>query len=109
MAFTDSAAVLTCAQRGRTQHVGGPENRIRKRFTSADWIAASTGLVALVAGVVVLALARGTVAWTIGMCLLGVAGVAFAALVFLLVGESEDRYYRKERKRRRPPDTAARG
>jgi Na+/melibiose symporter-like transporter len=92
--------------------MGGKENRMRKRLTFADRIAVSVGLLALAAGVVVLVLARGTLAWTIAVCLLGVAGVAFVALVFLLVGESEDRYYRRERnekKHRRPPKPTAPG
>jgi hypothetical protein len=29
----------------------------------------------------------------VGICLLGVAGIAFVSLAFLLVGESEDREY----------------
>jgi hypothetical protein len=78
-----------------SEHMGGHANKLSKRFTSADRIAIATGLLTLAAGVVVLILARGILASTIGVCLLGVAGVAFVALVFLLVGESEDRHYRK--------------
>jgi hypothetical protein len=44
-----------------------------------------------VAGVLLLALGEGTLATTVGAGLLGLAGIAFVALVFLLVGESEDR------------------
>ncbi len=77
-----------------SEHMGGRTNKTR-RFTSADRVAVSAGCVALLAGVVVLVLGHGILSSTIGMYLLGVAGIAFVALVFLLVGESEDRHYRK--------------
>jgi len=48
------------------------------------------GLLAAVAGAVVLTLG-GNTAVVAGSVLLGLAGIAFVALVFLLVGESEDR------------------
>jgi hypothetical protein len=67
------------------------------RFTSADQIAVGLGCGALVAGILVLVLVHGTVPAVIGVCLLGLCGVAFVALVFLRAGESEDRHYRKER------------
>jgi len=70
-------------------------NDTTKRFTSADWTAIAIGCAALLAGILVLSLAHGTVATVIGICLLGLGGIAFVALVFLLVGESEDRDYRK--------------
>jgi hypothetical protein len=66
-----------------------------RRVTSADRTAIGIGCAALVAGILVLSLAHGTVASVTGICLLGLCGVAFVALAFLLVGESEDRYYRK--------------
>ncbi|HEV2923334.1 MAG TPA: hypothetical protein VGW98_04810 [Solirubrobacteraceae bacterium] len=49
------------------------------------------GILALVAGTVVLVAGEGTLASTVGAALLGLGGIAFVALVFLLVGESEDR------------------
>lgn len=52
---------------------------------------------ALIAGVLVLALAGGIVATVIAIALIGLAGIALVALVFLLVGESED-----EDRRRHP-------
>jgi hypothetical protein len=71
------------------------ENKTTRRLTSADRIAIGIGCVALVAGILVLSLAHGTVLWAIGIFLLGLCGIALVALVFLLVGESEDRHYRK--------------
>ena len=52
---------------------------------------ASLGVLALLAGIVVLVAGQGSLASTIGAVLLGLAGIAFVALAFLLVGESEDR------------------
>jgi hypothetical protein len=49
------------------------------------------GLLAVLAGVVVLLTLTGTTAVVAGSVLLGLAGIAFVALVFLVVGESEDR------------------
>ncbi len=71
------------------------ENKTTRCLTSADWTAIAIGCAALVAGIVVLLLARGTVPSVIGIFLLGLCGVVFVALVFLMVGESEDRHYRK--------------
>ena len=71
------------------------EDKLSRRFTSANRLAVCVGCSALVAGIVVLTLAHGILATAIGICLLGAAGVALVALVFLLVGESEDRHYRK--------------
>jgi hypothetical protein len=59
--------------------------------TKADIFAACVGLLALVAGAVLLVVGEGALASTVGAVLLGLAGIAFVALVFLLVGESEDR------------------
>jgi hypothetical protein len=47
-------------------------------------------LLAAVAGAVVLALG-GSAAMVVGGALLGLGAIAFVALLFLLVGESEDR------------------
>jgi hypothetical protein len=60
-------------------------------FTKADLFAATIGVFALLAGLVLLLAAGGTVASTVGAGLLGLSGIAFVALAFLLVGESEDR------------------
>jgi hypothetical protein len=59
-------------------------------LTKADLFAASIGVLSLVAGVVLLIASHGTVA-IVGAALVGFAGIAFTALVFLVVGESEDR------------------
>lgn len=67
-----------------------------RHFTSADRLAVCIGCVALLAGVLVLVLARDVIASAVGIFLLGTSGVAFVSLAFLLVGESEDRHYRKE-------------
>jgi len=53
-------------------------------------IAIGVGTLTLIAGVVVLAAASGTGATIAAAMLLGVAGVAFVSLVFLLVGQSEE-------------------
>lgn len=71
------------------------ENDTTRRLTSADHTAIGIGCAALVAGVLLLSLGHGIVASAIGIFLLGLCGIAFVALVFLLVGESEDRHYRK--------------
>jgi uncharacterized membrane protein YuzA (DUF378 family) len=62
-----------------------------RAVTKADVLAACVGVVALVAGIVLLVVGEGTLASTVAAALLGLAGIAFVALVFLLVGESEDR------------------
>ena len=49
------------------------------------------GLLAAVAGAVVVLTLGGNTAVVAGSVLLGLAGIAFVALIFLLVGESEDR------------------
>jgi hypothetical protein len=72
------------------------ENETTSRLTPSDRVAIVIGCVALVAGILVLSLAHGILASVVAMFLLGLCGVAFVALVFLLVGESEDRHYRKE-------------
>ncbi len=74
--------------------MGGQAYEMR-RLTSADRIAIPAGLIASAAGVVVLIFGRGIIASTIGVGLLGTAGVAFVALVFLLVGEGGHHHYRR--------------
>jgi hypothetical protein len=71
------------------------ENEKTERFTSADRLAVCVVCAALLAGALVLALTHGAIASAIGIFLLGVSGVALVSLAFLLVGESEDRHYRK--------------
>ena len=64
-----------------------PENRF----------AIGAGVLALIAGVVVLAVASGTGATIAAAMLFGIAGIAFVSLVFLIVGQSEE-----SDRRRRP-------
>ncbi|MGH2833544.1 MAG: hypothetical protein ACRDK2_12295 [Solirubrobacteraceae bacterium] len=71
------------------------ENKPARRLTAADCLAISLGLAALVAGIALLALTNGTVVLIVAAGFFGLATVAFVALLFLLVGESEDRHYRK--------------
>jgi hypothetical protein len=54
-------------------------------------VTAGVGVVALVLGAILLAAAGGLALWVAGVALLGLSGIAFVALVFLLVGESEER------------------
>jgi len=49
------------------------------------------GVLALAGGVALLIGAQGLTAFLAGVALLGLSGIAFVALVFLLVGESEER------------------
>jgi hypothetical protein len=65
----------------------------QRRFTRADAVALSLGVVALLAGVALLLATSGQVAQVVGIGLIGLAAVAFVSLVFLVVGESEDRDY----------------
>jgi hypothetical protein len=63
---------------------------MRRRLTKADLLAGCLGVLSLMAGVILLIAAHGTAA-TVGAVLVGFSGISFTALVFLLVGESEDR------------------
>jgi hypothetical protein len=67
------------------------------RRSDAPILAACAAL-ALVVGIVVLAIGGGFAAMLAAVILLGLAGIALVALVFLLVGQSE------ERDRRHHPD-----
>jgi type IV secretory pathway VirB3-like protein len=80
---------------GKSQDVSAEENKTTRRLTSADRTALGIGCAALVAGIPVLTLAHGIVLMAIGIFLLGLCAIAFVALAFLLVGESEDHHYRK--------------
>jgi dipeptide/tripeptide permease len=65
-------------------------------MSSRDARAVATGaVVALLAGIVVLAVASGTIAIVAGAALLGLAAIGLVSLVFLLVGESEERDRRR--------------
>ena len=72
----------------------GSEDRWRS-LTGADRLALAVGVVCLLAGVALVAAVPGFVASVAGACLLGLAGIAFVALAFLLVGEGEERDYRR--------------
>jgi hypothetical protein len=77
--------------RGRFNRGGTGTSDLVRAVTKADIFATCVGVLSLVAGVVLLVVVEGTLASTVGAALLGLAGIAFVALVFLLVGESEDR------------------
>jgi hypothetical protein len=62
-----------------------------RRPTTADVLAGGLGVIALLAGIVLIITSRGSTGRTVGAVLLGLAGIAFVALAFLLIGESEDR------------------
>ena len=64
---------------------------MRSRGTRADRLTAAIATVALVAGVALLLADDAVIAEIVGAGLIGLSGVAFTALAFLLVGESEDR------------------
>jgi hypothetical protein len=57
---------------------------------SVNRVTAGVGVVALVLGAILLIAAGGLGLWVAGVALLGLSGIAFVALVFLLVGESEE-------------------
>jgi Kef-type K+ transport system membrane component KefB len=63
-------------------------------LTRADRLTLAAGVVCLLAGIVLVAVVPGFGASVAGACLLGLAGIAFVALAFLLVGEGEERDYR---------------
>lgn len=67
--------------------------RSRRAMTGADRLTLATGIACLIAGIAVLAVASGFAAVIVGVLLVGLAGIDFVALAFLLVGESEDRDY----------------
>ena len=62
-----------------------------RRLTTADLLAGGLGVITLLAGLVLIVTSDGSTAKTVGAVLLGLAGIAFVALAFLIVGESEDR------------------
>jgi MFS family permease len=72
---------------------GGQDSRVS--LTRADRLALAAGVACLIVGIVLIAVVPGFAAAVAGACLLGLAGIAFVALAFLLVGEGEERDYRK--------------
>jgi hypothetical protein len=78
----------------RKARISGGENS-RTPLTGADRLTLTAGVVCLLAGVVLVVAVPGFAASVAGACLLGLAGIAFVALAFLLVGEGEERDYRK--------------
>lgn len=79
----------------KARRTHGTEDR-RGSLTGADRLALAVGVVCLLAGVVLVAAVPGFAASVVGACLLGLAGIAFVALAFLLVGEGEERDYRQQ-------------
>jgi hypothetical protein len=63
-------------------------------WTGTDRFTLAAGVLCLFAGIVLVAAIPGFGAAVAGACLLGLAGIAFVALAFLLVGEGEERDYR---------------
>jgi MFS family permease len=70
-----------------------PKERKHRFFSGADRFTICVGLLALIVGAALLAVSRSFLLSIAGACLLGLAAVAFVALAFLMVGESEDRDY----------------
>jgi hypothetical protein len=66
----------------------------RVSLTGADRLTLAIAIVCLLAGIVLIVAVPGFGAAVAGACLLGLAGIAFVALAFLLVGEGEERDYR---------------
>jgi hypothetical protein len=67
----------------------------RQQLTSADRVAIGIALFSFAGGVALLAGVRGFTASIFGVFLVGIAAIAAVSLAFLLIGESEDRHYRK--------------
>ena len=68
-----------------------PGHRRREAMPPENRFAIAAGVVTLIAGIVVLAVGGGGTGATIaGALLLGLAGIAFVSLVFLLIGQSEE-------------------
>jgi len=64
-------------------------------LTRVDLVVIWGGVACLLAGILLLALAGSFAVTLVAICLLGLAGIAIVSLLFLLVGESEDRDYGK--------------
>jgi len=67
------------------------------RLTTPDLVALGGGAACVLAGIVLVAFVSGFAATLVGTCPLGLGGIAFVSLAFLLVGESEDRNYGRRR------------
>ncbi|MCW3015649.1 MAG: hypothetical protein JWO02_2741 [Solirubrobacterales bacterium] len=74
---------------------------MRPRLSPLGRVLLSGAVLALASGTAVLTLTAGTTGTAIGQTLLGIAGVGVVSLMFLLVGESEDRERDRERERAR--------
>ncbi|HWF31089.1 MAG TPA: hypothetical protein VG188_00840 [Solirubrobacteraceae bacterium] len=81
-------------KRSRTR-AGERSGTRRAPLSGADRLTLVAGVVCLLAGIVLVAVVPGFAAAVAGACLLGLAGIAFVALAFLLVGEGEERDYRR--------------
>ncbi|HEX3910048.1 MAG TPA: hypothetical protein VHW67_05025 [Solirubrobacteraceae bacterium] len=79
----------------RPRQAHPPRRPALRRLSEPDVATISGGAACLIAGVVLLVLASSFLSMIVGACLLGLAGIAFVSLVFLMVGESEDRGHRK--------------
>lgn len=84
---------MTSDKTSRARDTGPGDGRAP--LTGADRLALAAGVVCLLAGIVLIAAVPGFAAAVAGACLLGLAGIAFVALAFLLVGEGEEREYRR--------------
>ena len=71
------------AQR-RGRKAGSRDNR------PTHWVVAGLGLLAVIAGVLLLVIANGVLASILGAGLIGLSGIAFVSLAFLLVGEGDE-------------------
>jgi hypothetical protein len=70
--------------------------RPHSSLSRADLLVIWGGAACLLGGIALLALAGSFAVTLAGICLLSLAAIAFVSLVFLLVGESEDRDYGKD-------------
>ena len=74
----------------RTHPLGGKEANLPPVSTTG-WVIVCLASLSAIAGAVVLALGGGIATVVAGSVLLGLAAIALVALVFLVVGEGEDR------------------
>jgi MFS family permease len=81
-------------ERSRTR-AGDSSGTRRATLSGADRLTLVAGVISLLAGIVLVAVVPGFAATVVGACLLGLAGIAFVALAFLLVGEGEERDYHR--------------
>ena len=69
---------------------GPREPAARPPMPVENRVAIAIGALTLIAGIAVLAAASGTGATIAAAMLLGIAGIAFVSLIFLIVGQSEE-------------------